>query len=136
MRKVMCPYCGQNAEHVSGDVIYPDNQKLHHLWYYFCRMCNAWVGTHKDNHYRPYGQLADLYTRQARSRAHKIFDKFWDTKKERTELYKDLAKVLNISERDCHIGKFNQEMCNKVIKMFSNFSEWTNFAARWNGDNI
>lgn len=55
--------------------------------------------------------------REARKLAHKVFDRLWKTKAERTEAYAWLASEMGMSENDCHIGNFSAEQCYYVVDL-------------------
>lgn len=120
--KVICPYCSQAAQLVDGDVIYPHRKDLHILKFYSCKACNAYVGTHKQyskkHGWVPLGRLANKELREAKKEAHFAFDPLWkDGKISRKEAYRMLSEALNISYKDCHIGMFDIETCQKVKKI-------------------
>jgi hypothetical protein len=77
-RSIDCDYCDQPAELVLGDVIYPDKPALHFRYYWRCKPCGAYVGTHKNSKdFEPYGRLAKSRLRYLKSRAHDAFDPLW-----------------------------------------------------------
>lgn len=69
---------------------------------------------------------ADYVTRQARRVAHSVFDPLWRQghyKWKRQKLYKKLAKYLDLPKGKCHIGSFDYETCQKVIKFVKELKE-------------
>ena len=121
---VICPYCGREAKQVSGEVIYPHRDDLSALRFWQCVPCQAWVGCHKRNCHHgfnggePLGRLANAQLRKAKSLAHRVFDGLWQENKVlRGTAYKWLAKELGIEEKDCHIGMFDIDMCNRVVEL-------------------
>lgn len=61
--------------------------------------------------------MGDAKTHAARRNAHAIFDELWlETKMRRGTAYKRLAEYLGIKEKDCHIGFFDAETCERVIE--------------------
>ena len=61
---------------------------------------------------------ADQETRDKRHEAHQLFDPMWqgpNTLMSRKEAYKWLRDVMMMGQKDCHIGMFNIEQCEKVI---------------------
>lgn len=115
-----CPYCGNN-------IIYTDSAEIYGRSFgmiYLCRPCNAYVGVHKGTHY-PMGSLANVELRQKRKEAHHYFDQIWfkpsledGTKaRKRLDAYKWLSKNLGIAREQCHIGYFDINICNEVIKL-------------------
>jgi len=48
--------------------------------------------------------------------AHEAFDPIWrEGFMSRHEAYTWLAQALNLTPNDCHMGMFDQEMCQKVV---------------------
>lgn len=56
-----CPYCGNPAQFVTGEVIYPHRKDLHDKKFYACPPCDAYVGCHIPNRYtlKIIGHLGD-----------------------------------------------------------------------------
>lgn len=111
-REVMCQYCGNKAKLVLGGNMYPHRKDLYHKNFWFCKPCNASVGVHEHSNNVPFGPLANLELRKARSKAHSAVDFIWQSgDKTRTATYKWLAKEMVIPVGMCHIGKFTIEQC-------------------------
>lgn len=122
--KVTCPYCGDDAELVKGDSIYPHRADLRALNFWRCAPCDAHVGCHAKNKrlgfagIEPKGRLADESLRKARMRAHEAFDPLWrHGTMSRTEAYQWLAGEVGIPVLDCHIGEFDEAMCERVVRL-------------------
>ena len=84
-----------------------------------CQDCDASVGCHKGTK-TPLGTMATSQTRKARMRAHDAFDPIWKESPRRNgrkKAYFWLAKKLGIDFRDCHIGLFDEETCNRVVEI-------------------
>lgn len=116
---ILCDYCGKQAKLVQGDVIYPHRPDLYELWFWSCEPCQAYVGTHKQSkvHF-PLGRLANHALRRAKNRAHAAFDPLWkDGPTKRKEAYEWLSNGLGIDFKDCHIGMFNIEQCDRVVEI-------------------
>jgi hypothetical protein len=115
---LMCPYCGSSTKLVTGATIYPHRPDLDDKMFYMCDSFShslAYVGCHKDTT-DSLGSLADEELRQARSKAHKVFDPLWrEGGMSRKQAYKELATYLNIPGSACHIGMFNLEQCVKTL---------------------
>jgi len=112
----ICPYCGTFSKLVTGQRIYPHRQDLFDMQFYLCAPCDAYVGCHEGTT-NPLGRLADVALRRAKNRAHAAFDPLWISgKMKRQSAYKWLAKQLDIDAADCHIGMFDVEMCEKVVR--------------------
>ena len=108
----ICPYCLKHSTYIESKRIYR------------CDPCDSQVGVHKHNN-KPLGTLANAELREARKNAHAHFDPLWTYKMKRDSLstsqarksaYKWLADKMGIEVEKCHIGEFNIEQCNEVIK--------------------
>lgn len=123
MKTIICDYCGRSAELVSGRDIYPHREDLSKLKFWQCVKCDAYVGCHKNSNGMPLGRLANKELRKAKNKAHQAFDPLWrDGLMKRREAYSWLASKLSIKERDCHIGMFDVDMCERVIKAVNEFN--------------
>lgn len=112
-----CPYCSNDSELVDGLAIYPHRKDLAHKKFYLCRPCKAYVGCH-PNTIEPLGRLANAELRDAKMRAHAVFDPYWMSRTmARVHAYRLLAKNLRISTDACHIGMFDLATCNKVVEI-------------------
>lgn len=113
-----CPYCGNEAELVTGKEIYPYRTDLHSKQFWLCKSCDAYVGCHGYTS-RPLGTMANKELRMLRKKTHDTFDPLWKgkSKRQRREMYKELAKKLGIEVTDCHIGRFGKSTCMKVVGM-------------------
>ena len=124
-----CPYCGQQAKLVHGDVIYPHRGDLHSLLFWQCAPCDAYVGCHKNgatflvnkrqvrsDGTIPLGRLANAELRKAKSAAHAAFDPLWRSgQMTRRGAYAWLAGAIGISADDCHIGMMDVDGCKAVV---------------------
>ncbi|MDY7579382.1 zinc-finger-containing protein [Herbaspirillum sp. RTI4] len=55
---------------------------------------------------------------RARMSAHNAFDPKWQSRQmTRSQAYKWLAQQLGVSERECHMLKFDIPMCERVISV-------------------
>lgn len=122
---VVCPYCGQDAELVTGDKVYADWPDLADRWFWRCVPCDAWVGTHSNSARRaPLGTLANRDLRALRRLVHAFFDPLWRDEvnaifETRTGAYEWLAAVLGIPLAECHIGMFSEELCHRAINIIT-----------------
>ena len=111
-----CPYCSKLSKKVTGRVVYPHRPDLDRLVFYRCEPCDAHVGCHPRSG-KPLGRLANKELRQAKMATHNIFDPLWEggviTRK---EAYSWLAIALCIPEEECHIGMFDEKLCQKAIE--------------------
>ena len=122
---VLCHYCRNPAELVSGEAIYPHRPDLFSKMFWRCLPCGAYVGCHKPNAgqgdgSRPLGRLANAELRAAKSAAHAAFDPIWQEGiKKRGSAYAWLSDLLKIDPKDCHIGEFDVDMCRRVVSVVS-----------------
>lgn len=122
-REVICDYCGQSSELVTGATIYPHRPDLSSLKFWSCSPCRAYVGCHKlnipkriYNDCTPLGRLANAELRNLKKLAHAAFDPYWkEERRKRTDCYEQLAIKMGIKVNDCHIGMFSEAQCRKVI---------------------
>jgi hypothetical protein len=116
---MLCPYCHAEAKLVGGAKIYPHRFDLHEKRFYLCSPCNAYVGCHPGTD-KPLGRLADKELREAKMKAHSVFDPLWKSKTmKRSHAYGMLAERLGISKRDCHIGMFDVATCKRVVEVLN-----------------
>jgi len=112
-----CPYCGNDAELVGGDVVYPHRPDLADKKIWRCVPCDARVGCHPETT-KPLGRLANGPLRRAKMDAHAAFDPIWQRgEMKRGDAYGWLATQLGIAKEDCHIGMFDLRQCNKVVEI-------------------
>ncbi|MDO5595043.1 MAG: zinc-finger-containing protein, partial [Eubacteriales bacterium] len=87
----------------------------------------ARVGCHKGTN-RPLGNVANEVLRLKRRETHQVFDCFWqENGMTRTQAYKWLARRMNLSEKNAHIGGFEMDQCQQVIDLCE--KEWKEAAA-------
>lgn len=112
-----CPYCGRQAELVTGATIHPHRPDLHAKYFWLCSPCSAWVGTHRGGrNHQPLGRLANADLRFAKQAAHAAFDPLWRRcGMRRGGAYKWLADQLGIPADKCHIGMFDVSTCERVV---------------------
>ncbi len=76
--------------------------------------CSGALGAHSDG--RPKGVPGNAVTRQARIRAHYVFDQIWkDRLKTRSAAYKWLRQALGTERTQGHIACLDQEACERLI---------------------
>lgn len=111
-----CTYCeGIKPVLVKGDVIYPHRKDLYQLNFYQCPECEAYCGTHKGTT-KPLGTTANGTLRQLRSKCHRKFDPLWrDTNHTRKSMYSQLANIMQIHVRNCHIAMFDEQQCRQCL---------------------
>lgn len=128
---INCPYCGEPAKLVTGKTIYPHRRDLHDKPFYECAECGAYVGCHPGTT-DPIGTLANARTRRARTLAHAAFDPLWRDKsglfatgghrrfnygEARRRAYVWLAKQMDVTVNNCHIGMFDESQCARVVEL-------------------
>lgn len=115
--QLYCTVCKHLADLCTGRTVYPKRPDLYHLNFWVCNYCGARCGCY-ENSDRPKGTFAGPALRKARQEAHIAFDSLWrnGAPGERGRAYKWLAQELGIPQRECHIGKFDLEMCQQVIR--------------------
>lgn len=125
MTTPICPYCNEPAKLVTGAELYRHRPDLATFKFWQCRPCDAYVGCHKrGTGTQPLGRLANAALRMWKGNAHTVFDPFWNSYKyverrrvARMAAYARLARDLGIDPQDCHIGMFDVETCQRVIKV-------------------
>lgn len=123
-REVLCDYCRQPADLVTGREIYPSRRDLVSLKFWACTPCGAYVGCHRDSNNLPLGRLANGELRTAKRLTHAVFDPLWKNgTMRRAEAYAWLANELGIKARECHIGMFDVEMCKRAREVIRNKSK-------------
>lgn len=112
-----CPYCGAEAQLVTGREVYPHRPDLFAKPFWACMPCGAWTGCHPGTTKRM-GRLANKATRQLKMAAHAAFDPIWKGKTmSRTKAYAWLREQTGLSERDCHIGWMDDDNLRKVAAL-------------------
>jgi hypothetical protein len=116
----VCPYCNRASIKVTGEAIYPHRKDLLSKIFYLCRPCRSYVGCHPGTD-KPLGIPANSDLRGARHKAHAAFDPKWRNRVwgTRRQAYSHLAQKLGLTVDECHIGGFDQDMCEKVIEACS-----------------
>jgi hypothetical protein len=111
-----CPYCGGRASVKDSRVIY--GVSYGNAW--ICEnfpKCDAYVGTHKGTN-KPLGRIANKELRELKKRCHELFDPLWKNgKMSRSGAYMALQRVMGLSGRRAHIGKFDENECRKLIEL-------------------
>ena len=91
-------------------------------------MCDVRHGAHPDG--SPMGVPAEKQVRQARIKAHLALDNLFGEEsskgariKVRGRLYKWLGNKMGIPVEEAHIGKFNEQQCQEVIRLVQEFKD-------------
>jgi ssDNA-binding Zn-finger/Zn-ribbon topoisomerase 1 len=78
--------------------------------------CKATHGAHADG--RPLGIPGNAETKAARTRAHAAFDRLWRSgRMRRNDAYRELQRMMHMTEAQAHIGRFTQEECERLIEL-------------------
>lgn len=112
-----CPYCGSSVIYRSADGIYKENKN--NVMLYVCSKypeCDAYVRVHEGTK-KPVGVMADGKLRALRLKAHKFFNKIYETGiMSKTEAYYWLANLISAPLSEAHIGYLGEYYCNVVIE--------------------
>lgn len=117
MTRLSCPVCGAQAVLAK----WKKRDGSPRLVWRCSAGCDTAVGCH-DGTTEPLGTLATKALRAKRNQTHAIFDRLWIRKRigqragARADAYKWLAGQLGIGEEQCHIGLFDEAMCNRAIE--------------------
>jgi hypothetical protein len=115
LRGKVCPYCLNASKLISASEIYGPAFSHKQVW--ACLPCHAWVGCHKGAR-KALGRLANHELRAAKKRAHVYFDQIWQKGHlDRTSAYKWLSQMLGLPSEYTHIGCFNVDTCNEVVRL-------------------
>lgn len=83
--------------------------------------CDAYVGCHRREPRSPKGRLADPELRFWKRAAHGAFDPLWrrdrSSRDARSRGYAWMAKALELEPCDAHIGHFDVELCQRLIRI-------------------
>ena len=127
-----CP--NDQAEFVTGAVIYPHRPELADKKAWRCSACGAYVGCHPGG-VEPLGRPAGPKTREARQYVHSILDPLWRdawrsypaavkrphvTALARRRCYAWLADQMGLTADECHTGMFTIEQCRQAYRLLKN----------------
>lgn len=109
---LVCPECG--APMVIRKSTQYDNP------FYGCSTfpdCRGTHGAHPDG--EPLGIPANKATKAARMQTHLLFDKLWKDRgpMKRKEAYEWFQGAMDMTEDECHIGRFDIETCQRAEKV-------------------
>ena len=114
---IKCDYCHREAKRVGAEKLYPHRRDLIGKWFWECAPCGAYVGCHPGTT-TPLGRLANPELRRAKQRVHAVLDPLWKSgKMKRKEVYDMLAKSLNLSPQNCHVGMFDVDLCRRAVAL-------------------
>lgn len=124
-----CP--NDQAEFVTGAVIYPHRPELAEKKAWRCSSCGAYVGCHPGT-VDPLGRPAGPETRNARQYVHRVLDPLWRDapafydkgakaygirRAARARVYAWLADRMGLTAEECHTGMFTIEQCREAYRL-------------------
>ena len=116
-RQLRCPHCGAVAIIRPASEIYDDPRRKDEL--YVCKnypACKSYVGMHAGTRI-PLGTLANGDLRNLRIKAHRRFDRIWQSGiMSRNAAYRWMADSFGLTADDAHIGKFGESRCQQLIE--------------------
>src|SRR5690625_1533178 len=113
---MICPYCKEKAEFFTSTEFYGQDYGNN---VYVCRPCDARVGTHKRSK-TPLGTMANAQLRDLRMQCHKHFDRKWKSgNMSRSKAYVWLQDAMNLTQKQAHIGMFNESQCKELLKILN-----------------
>lgn len=112
-----CPYCGSPSRLADSQLVYGGRS---YGPIYICQRwpdCDSYVGCHPGTNH-PLGRLANPQLRKSKRAAHAAFDPLWrgGLMVSRQEAYLWLSHKLGIPASKCHIGMFDVEQCEAVVR--------------------
>ena len=110
--KLVCPYCGGQAEWVDNSVVYGKTVgRFTKIWW--CAKDRAYVGCH-NNTMRPLGTMANAQLREWRRRTHREIDVLWTMKKmTRDQMYRRLSEMLG---HEVHVAWADVDECERIME--------------------
>ncbi len=117
-KNIYCPYCGAKASLRPTSVVYGDAAKTDGYLYVCDRYpkCDSYVGAHQRTKL-PMGTLANGDLRHKRIEAHKAFDWMWKSGlMTKWQAYKWMQGKLALTDKQAHIAKFSEYMCDRLIE--------------------
>jgi hypothetical protein len=117
---VVC-HCGSPAHLRPNELLY-GGRSYGNGYAYICDrfpVCRGSVGVHPNG--KPLGTIPTEETKMLRRQLHARIDPLWRNqargkKKARGSVYGWLQKIMNLSPLDCHVGKFDADMCKRALK--------------------
>ena len=116
-KTIHCPYCGAKATLHPSRYVYGEANKNNGFVYACDRYprCDSYVSAHQKSRL-PMGTLANGDLRNKRIQAHKAFDWMWKSgRMKKWQAYKWMQVTLGLNERQAHIAKFSEYMCDRLI---------------------
>jgi ssDNA-binding Zn-finger/Zn-ribbon topoisomerase 1 len=110
-----CPECGAAMR----------LKKSKYGLFYSCSMfpaCRASHGAHPDG--RPLGRPGTAEEKVARVCAHEAFDTMYkgpNAPKSKSAAYQWMERVMDLTPEECHIGLFDMDACEELMRMVAEF---------------
>jgi ssDNA-binding Zn-finger/Zn-ribbon topoisomerase 1 len=111
---LVCPECGAP--------MHLRYSRKHQRSFYGCTRwpaCSGTHGAHDDG--RPKGVPGDAATRNARMRAHDVFDQLWKPRgrgrMSRRGAYRWMRQAMGLTPAEAHIGNFNTTQCEQLVQL-------------------
>lgn len=110
-----CRYCNREAVFVPNEEIYNGTRYGKSYMFWYCKPCDAYVGTHNNDPDKPLGELSNKETREAKKKAHRIVDEYWKSGRlKRGWVYSRLTKYFG---EETHIGWSNIKRANEIAEI-------------------
>ncbi len=114
-RPTVCPKCNNELKY--GRMKDFGLKEYMSGYCYYCKKCNNYIVTHKNDKKKAIGTIEDSSTKYMRAKCHEKMDKLWSTSRGRRYYYRRLAHLLNIEYDDCHFGYMNKEQLEKAYNL-------------------
>ena len=124
----VCPHCGDAVVLAENALVY-GKPYGHWPYVYLCLngRCGAYVGLHPGTTV-PLGTLATAPMRKARKAVKDAFNPLWrGGGMRRGQAYARLADAMGIPLEECHIGWFDEALCEQALKALAGgrLRQWT-----------
>lgn len=120
---LVCDACqSANIVYIKETEVFGSSKRLWpFVWY--CRSCRASVGCHAGTG-NPLGYMANPYVRRLRAELHEIVDPIWHAGiATRSEIYKWIAKELELDTCDLHISELTITQLRLAIERCNKYAE-------------
>lgn len=119
---MICQYCKNPARFVDNAEIYGRRYgKSYMMWY--CKPCDAYVGTHNNDPDKPLGELSNKELREWRKLAHGVIDSYWkDGTLKRQWVY---MRMKNHFGEETHVGWSDVDLCKRIVEEMPGVLEMT-----------
>lgn len=141
---VICPYCKVEAVFLASSESIYEGRDFGPV--YYCHTCDARVGCHHGTA-KPFGRLANKKLRHLKQAVHSLIDPLWMNCSgayapgmfisqkikgvARRRTYQWLAEQLGIAMDDCHIGAFDESMCDRAIAVVMTLRPTATLIREW-----